>query len=239
MRTATPKPERVVHRVNHGHDTAAALIRTAGVSERDVRAFRRELQDLAGELGMPLEVFEDPNHDREHRPTWRQLRERLLADTPTFRTLLLAELGQLGASAGDVAIRLDELLRAGVRVIVYAANKRHDVWLPGSVDARKWHRAAKIERDHRSRRAKDSIEVAHADGRKTGRPGWEWTEDAYAALDALRADGKSLRDIADNELLEITMSNGTLGTPSYSAMRRALDARGDATEPDPAPAAGE
>lgn len=216
---------------------AIAMIRT-NRDERSERHDRTAVADFGGRLRLNIDFVEDEDPDTSTRTTRRKVLE-LLTDEPMNRThevLLLPDLGTLDPQPGVAAGLLAGLI--GSRVIVAIATPevllRPGVPVSNRVLKALMTALGELHVALESRRRSAGLAAAQERGTKVGRPGFVWDAEAYAALQALLDEGKSLRAIGEGGLLTVAMDDGTTSQPSVSAIRRALKARDEEEGPSAA-----
>ena len=96
---------------------------------------------------------------------------RLLELLQTGDTLVVSDLSCMGRSVGEIVIIVDTLVRQGIRFI--AVNQRIDTSLPSTADTpivgSMFGHLAQIEKELISRRTKEGLAKARANGKQLGR----------------------------------------------------------------------
>lgn len=131
------------------------------------------------------------------RPAFAKLVEKL----EDGDTLVVTKLDRLGRNASDVDRTVEQLQRAGVRLVVLDLPVTEVTSAAGDLVRRMFAAFAQFERDQLVERTHAGLARAKAEGKKLGRkPALSDAQQAQAR--AMLAEGKSVREVA--RLLEVS-----------------------------------
>jgi len=204
--------------------TQAHVLIRLGEDEGRIEDDRAALQEW---LSMRREDVEAHWTEEDVRPGRPDL-EAILTDLRRERAvrwcsaLVLVRLSDLSPSPGKLVHLMRELLLGGVSVVSVTENMV--VERGGSLKATRLVGVlATIEQNHRRHVRQQAAKETEARGGHVGRPSYVWLDADRDHLRELLVAGRSVRQIAAEELLTVGRTNGTQGHPSATAIRGVLD----------------